>query len=76
MYESCILLAGVSSSMLMTLTPSQPQKEYTPRVPLANIEQAIAARKESGGSPAPTLQVEEDEDDNLAAILSKADGEQ
>ena len=62
--------------MLMTLTPSQPQKEYTPRVPLANIEQAIAARKESGGSPAPTLQVEEDEDDNLAAILSKADGEQ
>jgi len=43
---------------------------------LADIEQAIASRKESGGSPAPTLQVEEDEDDNLAAILSKADGEQ
>ena len=43
---------------------------------MADIEQAIAARKESGGSPAPTLQVEEDEDDNLAAILSKADGEQ
>ena len=60
----------------LSMTPSQAQKGYTPRVPLADIEQAIAARKESGGSPAPTLQVEEDEDDNLAAILSKADGEQ
>jgi len=66
------MISHVNSSM----TPLQPQKGYTPRVPLATIEQAIAARKESGGSPAPTLQVEEEEDDNLAAILSKADGEQ